>query len=76
MTDNDYLELERFQLSVPGMTERKLNELADVVNDLVELAKTRNGVKTIRTNLPMLKEPMKKLYELVLDFQPAVEAAE
>lgn len=76
MTDNDYLELERFQLSVPGMTERKLNELADVVNDLVELAKTRNGVKTIRNNLPMLKEPMKKLYELVLDFQPTLIAAE
>lgn len=73
MNATDHLALERFQLSVPGATERKVNELADIVCELVELAKTRDGSRTLRTKHERLKEPMKKLYELYCDFQPALK---
>lgn len=76
MTDQEMMALEQWQMSQAGAADRKLYDLAVALDDLTSLAQTRNGAKVIQANREILKDALRKLYDLFLDTQPALQAAE
>lgn len=69
MTLSQIEALEFWQAKHGLLTERRLNDLRDAVDDLTTLAKSREGVQTIRANYSTLVESLKKMHDLVIEFR-------
>lgn len=75
MTPRDHEALEYWNSRKGLATERRLNDLDDVVSDLTTFAKSREGLRTLKANRARLFEAMRKIHDIYLDTQPAEKVA-
>ena len=76
MNTRDMEALARFQHSTPGMIEHWTWQLELAVDSLTDSAKTRDGAREIPLHREAIKRALVKLYDLYLDSQPNLQAAE
>lgn len=77
MTPSQVLEaVGRWQSAQASDADRKIDQLTAVLDDLTDLAKTRNGARVIQANRPVLKESLRKMHDLWMDTQPALQLVE
>ena len=68
MLDRDMQALARFQSSTPGIADHCIFQLENVVDQLTDLAKTRDGIREIRLHRESIKQSLIKLHDIYLEF--------
>jgi len=68
MSDRDMEALARFQHSTPGLADHCIFQLENVVDQLTDLAKTRDGIREIRLHRESIKQSLIKLHDIYLEF--------
>lgn len=76
MNEQDMIALEHWQASTEGRTERRMKDLADVIDDLTTLAQQREGLHMLRACRRDLVSCAQKLVDLMIETKPTAEAAE
>lgn len=66
--------LEQWQVSCEGVTERRIRDLTDTVDDLTTLAHSRDGMRVLRSQHLELIGNLRKLHDLVMDTEPTMQA--
>lgn len=76
MTPSQVLEaVGRWQSAQASDADRKIGQLTATLDDLTDLAKTRNGARIIKANRRAIKDALIKLHDLFLDTQPVESVA-
>ena len=68
-------ELKKWQESDEGRAERYLYELCQLVDDVTNSAKTRDGYKSLRADYPRLLDAERKLSKLAIQMRPLFAVA-
>ena len=64
MTEHDRRLVEEWQTSCEGVTERRLRDFTNALDDLRSLSSKRQGAHTLRANKQELKNAMRSLHDL------------
>lgn len=69
MTRQEYanIELQEFQQSCSGLTERRLRDFINALDDLRSLASRRQGAQILRASTAELKKALRSLHDLYVD---------
>ena len=72
MTEHDRRLVEEWQSSCEGVTERRLRDFVNALDDLRSLSSKRQGAQILRASRHELKEALRSLHDLYQDTEPSL----
>ena len=67
MTEHDRRLMDEWQSSCEGVTERRLKDMLNAIDDLNSLKHRRQGMHTLRASMKDIKSALRSLHDLYLE---------